>query len=100
MPALVAAESRIKMAEGGLLRAATLLMAILFCLVPLAGIAWIFVAGSITTVDGLFMSLILLSLSGISLLNVIWELKGRGLLSFLHKEKATAGKGAPAPKAS
>jgi uncharacterized membrane protein len=88
------------MAEGGLLRAATLLMAILFCVVPLAGIAWIFVAGSITTVDGLFMSLILLSLSGISLLNVIWELKDRGLLSFLHKEKATAGKEAPASKAN
>jgi uncharacterized membrane protein len=82
------------------LRAATLLMAIIFCIVPLAGIAWIFIAGSITTVDGLFMSLILLSLSGISLLNVFWELQDRGLLSFLHKGKATDGKGAPAPKAS
>jgi len=75
-------------------------MAIVFCIVPLAGIAWIFVAGSITTVDGLFMSLILLSLSGMALLNVFWELQDRGLLSFLHKEKGTAGKGSPAPKAS
>lgn len=82
------------------MRAATLLMAIVLCIVPLAGIAWIFVAGSITTVDGLFMSLILLSLSGISFLNVFWELQDRGLLSFLHKEKAEAGKGSPAPKAS
>jgi uncharacterized membrane protein len=88
------------MAEGGLLRAAILLMAIVLCVVPLAGIAWIFVAGSIITVDGLFMSLILLSLSGISFLNVFWELQDRGLLSFLHKEKAAARKGSPAPKAS
>ena len=82
------------------MRTATLLMAIVFCIVPLAGIAWIFVAGSITTVDGLFMSLILLSLSGISFLDVFWELKDRGLLSFLHQEKTAAGKGSTAPKAS
>jgi uncharacterized membrane protein len=88
------------MAEGGRLRAATLLIAITFCFIPLTGVAWIFIAGSITTVDGLFMSLILLSLSGISLLNVFWELQDRGLLSFLHKEKAKADKGSPAPKAS
>jgi uncharacterized membrane protein len=88
------------MAEGGRLRAATLLIAITFCFIPLAGVAWIFIAGSITTVDGLFMSLILLSLSGISLLNVFWELQDRGLLSFLHKEKTKADKGSPAPKAS
>jgi uncharacterized membrane protein len=92
-------ESRIKTAEGGLLRAATLLIAIVLCLVPLAGIVWIIVAGSITTVDGLFMSLILLSLSGISFLNVFWEMRDRGLLSFLHKEKAVAGKEPLAPKA-
>jgi hypothetical protein len=88
------------MAEGGLLRAATLMMAIVICLVPLAGIAWIFVAGSITTVDGLFMSLILLSLSGIFLLNVLWELQDRGLFSFLHKEKVAPGKESSAPKAT
>jgi hypothetical protein len=82
------------------LRAATLLIAIISCVVPLAGIVWIFAAGSITTVDGLFMSLILLSLAGISLLNVFWEFQDRGLLSFLHKEKAATGKGSPAPKAS
>ena len=88
------------MAEGGLLRAATFLIAIAFCLAPLAGIAWIVVAGSITTVDGLFMSLILLSLSGIFLLNVFWEAQDRGLLSFLHKGKTAAGKEPPAAKAS
>jgi uncharacterized membrane protein len=88
------------MAEGGLLRAATFLIAIAFCLAPLAGIAWIVVAGSITTVDGLFMSLILLSLSGIFLLNVFWEVQDRGLFSFLHKGKTAAGKEPPAAKAS
>lgn len=82
------------------MRAATLLIAIVFCLAPLAGIAWIIVAGSITTVDGLFMSLILLSLSGVFLLNVFWEMNDRGLFSFLHKEKTVAGKESAAPKAS
>ncbi|MGB7844312.1 MAG: hypothetical protein WBL63_01760 [Candidatus Acidiferrum sp.] len=82
------------------MRAATFLIAIIFCIAPLAGIAWIIVAGSITSVDGLFMSLILLSLSGIFLLNVFWETRDRGLLSFLHKGKTAAGKEPPAAKAS
>jgi uncharacterized membrane protein len=95
----VAVESRNKISKGELLRAATFLIAVLFCLAPLAGIAWIIVAGSITSVDGLFMSLILLSLSGIFLLNVFWEMKDSGLFSFLHKKKDQAGKEPPAPKA-
>jgi hypothetical protein len=98
MTARVAVDSRIKMTKGELLRAATLLIAIIFCIAPLAGIAWIVVAGSITSVDGLFMSLILLSLLGISLLNVFWEIEDRGLLSFLHKGKTAAGKEQVAPK--
>jgi uncharacterized membrane protein len=97
---LVALESRIKVTKGGLLRAATFLISIVFCLVPVAGIVWIFTAGSITTVDGLFMSLILLSLSGVFFLNAVWELQDRGLLSFLHKEKKASGKEVSAPKAS
>ena len=36
-----------------------LVMSVLLALVPLLGIAWIVLYGSITTVDGLFMSLIL-----------------------------------------
>lgn len=81
------------------MRAVTLLIAIVLCLVPLAGIVWILVAGSISTVDGLFMSLILLSLSGISFLNIFWELRDRGLLTFLQKGRAVAGKEPLAPKA-
>jgi hypothetical protein len=44
-------------------------------LVPLAGIAWVVQNGMITTVDGLFMSIILLALSGILFLNVFLELR-------------------------
>jgi hypothetical protein len=54
-----------------------LLISVLLGLIPLAGIAWIIVSGTITTVDGLFESLIMLSLSGIFFLNVFWELRDR-----------------------
>ncbi len=91
--------SRIKMTKGALLRAATFLISIIFCLAPIAGIVWIFTAGTITTVDGLFMSLILLSLSGVFFLNAVWELQDRGLLSFLHKGNKAPGKEPSAPKA-
>jgi uncharacterized membrane protein len=52
-----------------------LVLAVLLSLIPLAGIAWTLVSGSITTVDGLFMSLILLTLSGVFLFNVVWEVR-------------------------
>jgi hypothetical protein len=45
--------------------------------VPLMGVAWIVLKASVTTVDGLFMSLILLTLSGILFLNAFLELRGR-----------------------
>lgn len=48
-----------------------------FALLCLAGVAFTVVRGSITTVDGLFTSLILLALSGILLLNVFVELRKR-----------------------
>ena len=73
----------------------TLLISIVLGILPLAGIAWIFIAGSITTVDGMFMSLILLTVSGIFLLNAFWEARDHGLLGFLHKSKA-ASAGTPA----
>ena len=56
-----------------------LLISILLGLIPLAGIGWIVVSGTITTVDGLFESLIMLSISGVFFLNVFWELQDRGL---------------------
>ena len=54
-----------------------LVLSILLAIVPLMGVAWIVLKASITTVDGLFMSLILLSLSGILFLNAFLEVRGR-----------------------
>jgi len=62
-----------------------LLLSIVLGIVPLAGIAWILLVGSITTVDSMFMSLILLTLSGLFFLNAFWELRDRGLLTFRKK---------------
>ena len=64
-----------------------LLISILLGLIPLAGIAWIFLSGTISTVDGLFGILILLSLSAIFFLNAFWELRDRKLLPFSGKDK-------------
>lgn len=50
-----------------------LVLSFVFGIVPLAGIAWTVKNGMITTVDGLFMSLIMLALSGILFLNVYLE---------------------------
>jgi hypothetical protein len=66
-----------------------LLISILLGLIPLAGIAWIYVSGTLTTVDGLFESIIMLSLSGVFFLNAFWELRDRGLFG---KGKAEAAK--------
>jgi len=57
-----------------------LLISILLGLIPLAGIVWIFLSGTISTVDGLFGILILLSLSGIFFLNALWEWRERKFL--------------------
>jgi hypothetical protein len=79
-----------------LLLAATLLISILLGSIPLAGIGWIIVTRTITTVDGLFMSLILLTLSGIFFLNVFLELRDRGFMALLQKKKAGPPKEPPA----
>jgi uncharacterized membrane protein len=76
-----------------------LLLSLVLAIIPLMGIVWIVVSGTMLNVDGLFMSLILLTLSGIFFLNAAWELRDRGLLPFLRKEKSATGKEPPAPKA-
>jgi hypothetical protein len=76
-----------------------LLLSILLALVPLAGIAWIVITRSLTSVDGLFMSLILLTLSGVFFLNVLFEMDERGWLAFLHKSKTVPPKEPPVAKA-
>ena len=63
--------------------------------VPLLGIAWTIATGPIATVDGLFMSLIMLTVAGIFFLNAFWELRDRGLLAF-----SRISKGAPETKSS
>jgi len=52
-----------------------LLLSIVLGIIPLLGIAWTVMNGTVTTVDGLFLSLILLSLSGILFLNAYLELR-------------------------
>ncbi len=74
-----------------------LLISILLGLIPLAGIGWIFVSGTITTVDGLFESLIMLSISGVFFLNVFWECRDRGLFG---KTKAEPAKQPPSSEES
>ena len=54
-----------------------LLLSIVLGIVPLLGIAWTVMNGTVTTVDGLFLSLILLSLSGILFLNAYLEARKR-----------------------
>ena len=84
------------------MRPMILVLSLVLGLLPLAGVAWIFVSGMITlsplsaTVDGLFMTLILLTLSACFLLNAYWEMRDRGLIG---KKKASPTK-APAAKAS
>jgi hypothetical protein len=76
-----------------------LLLSILLTLIPLAGIVWIIITRSLTSVDGLFMSLILLTLSGVFFLNALFEMDARGWLPFLHKNKSSTPKEPPAAKA-
>jgi hypothetical protein len=54
-----------------------LVLSVVLGIVPLMGVAWIVLKASVTTVDGLFMTLILLTLSGILFLNALLEVRGR-----------------------
>ena len=76
-----------------------LILSIILALIPLAGIGWIAATKSLTTVDGLFMSLILLAIAGVFLLNVVLEMDSRGWLGFLRKDKTAPPKPPPAAKA-
>jgi hypothetical protein len=54
-----------------------LVLSVVLGIVPLMGVAWIVLKASVTTVDGLFMTLILLTLSGILFLNAFLEIRGK-----------------------
>ncbi len=72
-----------------------LLLSLLLGLLSLAGIAWIIIVGSLLSVDGLFMSLILLTLAGIFFLNVFLECRDCG---FVGKDKGSSSKNPSAAK--
>jgi hypothetical protein len=82
--------------QGGFLLTVILLISLLLGFLSLAGIAWIVIVRSLFTVDGLFMTLILLTLTGIFFLNVFLELRDRGSA---RKDNGTSSKGLPASKA-
>jgi hypothetical protein len=52
-----------------------LVISLILAGIPLLGVVWIVVFGSPFTVDGLFMSLILLAMSGVFALNAFLELR-------------------------
>ncbi len=84
------------------MRPIILILSLILVVVSLAGVVWIFVAGMIVlspfsiTIDGLFMTLILLTLAACFLLNAYWEMRDRGLIG----KKKTAPAKTPAAKAS
>jgi hypothetical protein len=63
-----------------------LIISAVLAVIPLLGIVWILMNGTITTVDGLFMSLILLVMSGIFALSAALE--------FPRARRAAANRGA------
>jgi hypothetical protein len=65
-----------------------LLLSVVFGVLPLLGIVWTIVDGSLTTVDGLFVSLILLTLSGLFFLNAFFECRDCGYIKVPGKQKS------------
>jgi hypothetical protein len=75
-----------------------LILSLVLAILPLLGIVWTLTNGLITTVDGLFITLILLTLSGVFALNAYWEMRDQGLVG--KKKAAAPATKSPAPKAS
>lgn len=69
-----------------------LFFSVLLGLLPLGGIAWTVANGTIFTVDGLFMTLILLTLSGLFFLNAFWECRDCGYIPSKPKTNPSAKK--------
>ncbi len=82
------------------MRPMILVLSLVLGIVPLFGVAWIFLSGMITlspfvvSMDGLFMTLILLTLSACFLLNAFWEMRDKGLIG--KKAPPVAAKAPPA----
>jgi hypothetical protein len=75
-----------------------LALSLVLGILPLLGVVWTVMDGMITTVDGLFMSLILLTLSGVFMLNAYWEMRDMGMLG--KKKAVAAAPKTPPAKAS
>jgi len=75
-----------------------LILSIVLGILPLLGVVWVLMNGLIATVDGMFLSLILLTLSGVFMLNAYWEMRDSGMLPKKKAAAATATK-TPAVKA-
>jgi hypothetical protein len=74
-----------------------LTLSLILGILPLLGVVWILANGLITTVDGLFTTLILLALSGVFMLNAYWEMRDSGMIG---KKKAAPATKTPAAKAT
>jgi hypothetical protein len=74
-----------------------LALSIALGVLPLLGVAFTLMNGLITTVDGLFLTLILLTLSGVFMLNAYWEMRDSGIIK---KKIAVPVPKTAAPKAS
>jgi hypothetical protein len=70
-------------------------LSLFLALIPLLGVVWIALHGGLLTVDGLFMSLILLAISGTLGTTALFDLKKK-----LSGESSPAAKGAPRTSAS
>src|SRR5579883_3397414 len=68
-----------------------LAVSVVLGILPLLGIVWTIIDGTVLTVDGLFMTLILLTLSGLFFLHDFWECRACAL----HPAQPNAG---PPPK--
>jgi hypothetical protein len=74
-----------------------LALSLVLGILPLVGVAWTLMNGLITTVDGLFLTLILLMLSGVFMLNAFWEMRDNGMIK---KKVAVPAAKTPTVKAS
>jgi hypothetical protein len=80
------------------MRSINLPLSLVLAILPLLGVVWTLMNGLITTVDGLFLSLILLTLSGIFSLNAYWEMRDHGIIG--KKKTAPPAVKSPAAKVS
>jgi hypothetical protein len=75
-----------------------LALSLVLGILSLLGVVWTLIDVRFTTVDGLFMTLILLTLSGVFMLNAYWEMRNSGIVG--KKKAVVPATKPPAPKAT